>query len=146
VQTACARAGEVLAGAPLDNGDVDARQRQLTRQHQPRRTSSDDHHRMVGHRHTPVVPAATNSAARSPHGDNNTRISRDSVGSGFGRRFYGMTRVLKQSPYSPHIKARGIGILLSGYFRGRAETCGISFVMSPYGGTPLTRNVYQSEP
>ena len=49
VQTACARAGEVLAGAPLDDGDVDARQRQLARQHQPRRTSSGDHHRMLGH-------------------------------------------------------------------------------------------------
>ncbi len=31
-------------------------------------------------------------------------MSRDSVGSGFGRRFYGMTRVLKQAPYAPHIK------------------------------------------
>src|SRR5438876_236453 len=32
------------------------------------------------------------------------RSFRDSVGSGFGRRFYGMTRVLKQAPYAPHIK------------------------------------------
>ena len=46
VQTACARAGEVLIGAPLDDGDVDARERQLARQHQPGRTSSSDHHRM----------------------------------------------------------------------------------------------------
>ena len=52
VQTAGARAGEILAGAPLDDGDVDARQRQLARQHQPGRTSSGDHHRMVGHRHS----------------------------------------------------------------------------------------------
>ena len=37
---------ELLAGAPLDNGNVDPRQRQLARQHQPRRTSSGDHHRM----------------------------------------------------------------------------------------------------
>jgi len=29
MQTACARALEVLVGAPLDDGDVDARQRQL---------------------------------------------------------------------------------------------------------------------
>ena len=50
VQAAGARAGEVLAGAPLDDGDVDARQRQLARQHQPCRTSSGDHHRMLGHR------------------------------------------------------------------------------------------------
>ena len=52
VQAACARAGEVLALAPLDDGDVDPRQRQLARQHQPRRTASGDHHRMLGHRHT----------------------------------------------------------------------------------------------
>ena len=63
VQTACARAGEVLVGAPLDNGDVDPRQRQLGRQHQPRRTSSGDHHRVLGHRHPPIVV------------DNNIRIS-----------------------------------------------------------------------
>src|ERR1035438_8050838 len=44
MQTACARALEVLAGAPLDNGNVDARKRQLGRQHQPRRTASGDHH------------------------------------------------------------------------------------------------------
>ena len=47
VQTARARADEVLAGAPLDNGDVDARQRQFARQHQPCRTCSGDHHRML---------------------------------------------------------------------------------------------------
>ena len=44
VQTAGARADELLAGAPLDDGDVDPRQRQLARQHQPRRTPSGDHH------------------------------------------------------------------------------------------------------
>jgi hypothetical protein len=52
VQTPCARAGEVLVGAPLDDGDVHARQRQLGRQHQARRTSSGDHNRMLGHRHS----------------------------------------------------------------------------------------------
>jgi hypothetical protein len=124
VQTAGARAGEGLVGAPLDNGNVDARQRQLARQHQPGRTSSGDHHRMPGHRHTPVaVAVATNSAAREPHVDNNTHISRDSVVSGFGRRFYG-------------IKVGEIGILISGYFHGRVESCGNSFVMSSYGTWP----------
>src|SRR5205807_2332087 len=61
VQSTRARAGEVLAGAPLDNGNVDARQRQLARQHQPRRTAPGDHHRMLGHRHPPVgiTPVAT---------------------------------------------------------------------------------------
>src|SRR4029079_5713731 len=49
MQTACARAGEVLAGAPLDNGDVDPQERELPRQHQPRRASSSDHHRMLCH-------------------------------------------------------------------------------------------------
>ena len=53
MQTARARADELLAGAPLDDGDVDSRQRQLARQHQPRRTASGNHHRMLGHRKTP---------------------------------------------------------------------------------------------
>jgi hypothetical protein len=71
-----ARAGEVLAGAPLDNGDVDARQRQLARQHQPCRTSSADHHRsMLGHSHTSHC-----------------------VASGFGRQLCGTTRGLPQAP------------------------------------------------
>ena len=50
VQTTGARAGELLAGAPLDDGDVDLRQGQLARQHQPRRAASRDHHRMFSHR------------------------------------------------------------------------------------------------
>jgi hypothetical protein len=68
VQTAGARAGQVLPGAPLDDGDVDARQRQLARQHQPRRSSSGDHHRMLGHSRTPsgsAVDATRSSRARS---------------------------------------------------------------------------------
>ena len=66
VQTACARAGEVLVGAPLDNGDVDARQRQLARQHQPRRTASGDHHRMFGHRNSWFRMSAKFELARGP--------------------------------------------------------------------------------
>ena len=58
VQAAGARAGEVLAGAPLDDGDVDPRQRQLARQHQPRRTASGDHHRVLGGRHALGAGAA----------------------------------------------------------------------------------------
>jgi hypothetical protein len=53
VQTTCAWAGEVLVGSPLDDGDVDAGQRQLARQHEPRRAPSGDHHRVLGHRRTP---------------------------------------------------------------------------------------------
>ena len=81
MKTACARADEVLAGAPLDNGNVDPRQRQLTRQHQPRRATSDDHHRMLGHRHTPVgiTPTPAGSSANSSSGGANTRISAPSA-------------------------------------------------------------------
>ena len=46
VQAAGARAGELLVGAPLDDGDVDPRQRQLARQHHPGRAASGDHDRM----------------------------------------------------------------------------------------------------
>ncbi len=58
VQTAAARSDKVLAGAPLDDGNVDTRQRQLGRQHQTRRTSSSNHYRMLGHRasHFPKFP------------------------------------------------------------------------------------------
>src|SRR6187431_280567 len=49
MQTAGARAGDILALAPLDDGNVDARQRQLGREHQPRRTSSSDDYCMLGH-------------------------------------------------------------------------------------------------
>src|SRR5207244_930720 len=69
--------GEVLAGAPLDDGNVDARQRQLARQHQPCRTSSGDHHRTLGHRHTSIgtsgTPTRASSSARS--GGAHTRTS-----------------------------------------------------------------------
>ena len=58
LQTARARARQVLVGAPLDDGDVDARQRQLARQHQPGRTASGDHHRVLGHRLTMVHRAS----------------------------------------------------------------------------------------
>jgi hypothetical protein len=63
VQTAGTRASEVLAGAPPDNGHVDARQRQLARQHEPPRTASSDHHRMFGHRHPPVGITLTGTSA-----------------------------------------------------------------------------------
>jgi hypothetical protein len=69
---------EVLAGAPLDDGNVDTRQRQLARQHQPCRTSSGDHHRMLGHRHTPVgaaSPTIGSTSRRDPYVVNNNRIS-----------------------------------------------------------------------
>src|SRR5262245_49840952 len=55
LQPTCTRAGEVLVGAPLDNGNVDASQGQFARQHQPGRTCSNDHYRMFDHRHSPVA-------------------------------------------------------------------------------------------
>jgi hypothetical protein len=47
VQPACAQAGEVVAFAPLDDGDIDSRQRQLTGQHQARWASPRDHYRVL---------------------------------------------------------------------------------------------------
>jgi hypothetical protein len=76
VQTAGARAVGIRSGASFDDDDVDARQRQLSRQHHPRRTSSSDHHRMLGH--TPPLSF--------------------SVGSRFGRKVWSTTRVLPQAP------------------------------------------------
>ena len=67
-QPACARAGQILVRPALNDRDVDPRQRQLARQHQPCRTSSGDHHRMLGHRHTPIGISGT-------YVDNTTRIS-----------------------------------------------------------------------
>jgi hypothetical protein len=78
---------------------------------------------MVGHPHTPLVLAASNPAAREPHADNNTHISRHSAGSGFGRRFYGMTWVLKQAPYAPHIKAGRLVFCFPAIPPGRAPRC-----------------------
>jgi hypothetical protein len=37
-----------------------------------------------------------------------THASRGSVGFGFGRRFYGMIRVLKQAPCSPYVRVGGV--------------------------------------
>jgi hypothetical protein len=40
---------DILVGAPLDDGDVGARQCQLARQHQPARATAGDYHSMVCH-------------------------------------------------------------------------------------------------
>jgi hypothetical protein len=81
VQTARARAREFLVGASLDNRNIDARQRQLTRQHQSRWSSADDHHRVFD-------LCRTHSRLRS----NWLRPA-----------FYGMVGVLKQAPCALHI-------------------------------------------
>jgi hypothetical protein len=49
MQTACARVGQVVTRAPLDDGDVDLRQRELGRQHHSRRPSSSDQDGVVRH-------------------------------------------------------------------------------------------------
>ena len=43
------RSVENLTGASFDDDDVDPRQRQLARQHQPGRAASGDHHCVLGH-------------------------------------------------------------------------------------------------
>ena len=75
-----ARAGEVLVGAPLDEGDVDARQCQLARQHQPCRTCAGDHHRVLGHRSLLAWKQATDSTALGLDNHCEHRGSSDSVG------------------------------------------------------------------
>jgi hypothetical protein len=76
MQATRTRADEILAGAPLDNGHVNIRQRQFAGQHQPGRTSSDDHHRMIGHRRNAIVSAALiNLAVRAQHVDSNPLMS-----------------------------------------------------------------------
>src|SRR5262245_30887568 len=61
MQTARALANDLLVRAPLDNCNVDARQCQFAGQHQPSRTSSNNHHGMLSHSCT---AAASTSAAR----------------------------------------------------------------------------------
>ena len=50
---------DILTGASFDDDDVDPRQRQLGRQHQPGRTSSGNHHGMVRHLHGTHDPVLT---------------------------------------------------------------------------------------
>ncbi len=57
VKASGSRSVEMLTGASFDDDDLDPRQRQLARQHQPGRTSTCDHHRMLGHRRSPANAA-----------------------------------------------------------------------------------------
>ena len=65
VQTPGSRSVELLAGASFDDDDVDPRQRQLARQHQPGRAAAGDHHRMLGHRRSPANGHRTVQRSRS---------------------------------------------------------------------------------
>src|SRR5205814_7863518 len=75
LKPACARADELLIGAPLDYGDVDAGQRQLAREHQARRAGARHHYRMLGHAPPP-----------------------DFEGSGYSRKLCTTTGALPQAP------------------------------------------------
>jgi hypothetical protein len=87
VQTACARAPEVLGGATLDNDNINARQGQFACQRQPRRTASGDCHRMLGYTHLSLRKIW------------------------LGWRFYRMTGALKQVPCALHMRMGGRGNL-----------------------------------
>ena len=76
LQPASARADERLIGAPLDDGDVDAGQRQLAGQHQARRAGARHHYRMLGHAPPP-----------------------DFEGSGYSRKLCITTGALPQAPW-----------------------------------------------
>ena len=56
VKTASARTVDLLTGASFDDDDVDPRQRQLARQHEPGRAASCDDHHMLAHSRTPSIP------------------------------------------------------------------------------------------
>src|SRR5207249_697843 len=66
VQTSGARAFEREAGASLDDEDVGPRQRQLRRQHHPRRTAAGDDNRMLGHTPLLVAPTFVRNSAPDP--------------------------------------------------------------------------------
>src|SRR5262245_64265761 len=66
VQSACTRSGKILAGATLDDGNVDLRQRELSGQHQPRGAAPGDRHRMFVHRNSSFTMSATFDLARGP--------------------------------------------------------------------------------
>jgi hypothetical protein len=55
VKPARAGSGQVLVGAPFGDSHVDAREGQFGRQHQARRASAGDHHRMPCHMPPPAL-------------------------------------------------------------------------------------------
>src|SRR5271166_774907 len=67
VETSGPRADEDVIETPLDDRDVDLRQRQLSREHHPHRTASGDNYRMVGHRRGPLGYAEKNTRTSLLH-------------------------------------------------------------------------------
>ena len=55
--------GQPVIGAPLEQHDVDLRQRQLRRQHHPRRPAAGDHHSLFSHPHSPRLSLAAGDYA-----------------------------------------------------------------------------------
>jgi hypothetical protein len=51
VKTTSPRTDKHMIKTPLENRNIYLRQRQLSRQHHPRRTTSNDHHSMPAHTH-----------------------------------------------------------------------------------------------
>jgi hypothetical protein len=76
VQTACARAGQVLVRASLDDGNVEARQRQLARQRQAGWACARDQDIGIphGHQTAPVVRNGALQPARVPTEEMSTRV------------------------------------------------------------------------
>jgi hypothetical protein len=74
VKAAGTRAGEVLAGAPLDNGNVDSRQRRLARQHQAGRARAHDQDIGIPHDHQ-TAPVVRNRGLHLHRRDEHARVS-----------------------------------------------------------------------
>ena len=77
VQTPCEPTVEFLAGAPLDNGNVDARQCQLARQHQAGRARAHDQDIGIrhGHQTAPVVLDPVSASPRPHRRDEHAHVS-----------------------------------------------------------------------
>jgi hypothetical protein len=87
MQTAGARAGEVLRGAPLDDGNVDMRQRQLAGEHQAGGAAAGDQYRVFAERlHHPDQRSAEGPASREagwparPRRDRSRGVQRKGAG------------------------------------------------------------------
>ena len=65
VKTPGSRAVDILTGSSFDDDDVDPRQRQLARQHQPGRAATGDHHGVLGHKASSRVGAICSRKRRS---------------------------------------------------------------------------------